>query len=537
MPELSEEPRDARGNWGADQATEVLYRLGLSCAAVPGLPDELSVGDVRIAFVRGPVRTQITEIRQRFGLPVVFDKAMRRVEVGKGELIALFSIATAPVPENLREGFAAWRTRALAAAGMVAAVLDERVAGPELLEDAILFREGTYVGAADARENVRTYLPFEVNAGDRQTLECLKDLTASESSTVARAARLYRRAALEGPTADSYATLWVAAECFSEHRTPSRKDIEAALSEAGINPRGLPISVSHLIDLRGKIQHHGLESDDRLTTAFYEMEAVVRTLIRQEAGLRGGWWPASDNPAGFTTPFDAAVFHMHGQGTSHWHTDRLPSAEAPSPLQLPRRTPNPEADPRVDLSPGFGQVEPLIATIVLDAIEWTDPNMTLQVTLGTPPNVPASLATGANANFLWLSEESIDGAEDPDNPGVLVNLVWDLVALVGFALAQRRGIRSRGEGVAVVQGYGSWLQYTRLVVYGEYSPDFLSIPGGHDPVSVGKLSGWAAAGDARATSSVEDLEGRAYELARSTVKELQELQLAAPTYLLGQASS
>lgn len=74
--------------------------------------------------------------------------------------------------------------------------------------------------------------------------------------------------------------LWIAAESLSDRRTPSRPDIEEALREAGVNPDGLPLPVGHLIDLRGKIQHHGLESVEALATAFYEMEAIVRVLIR-----------------------------------------------------------------------------------------------------------------------------------------------------------------------------------------------------------------------------------------------------------------
>lgn len=116
-----------------------------------------------------------------------------------------------------------WRPRALAAAGMLAAVLDERVAGREVFEDAIVFHEGTFIGAADMRGRVRTYLPFEVNPADQRALDRLAELTASEASPVACAARLYRRAALEGPTADAYAMLWVAAECLASIEAPHRR--------------------------------------------------------------------------------------------------------------------------------------------------------------------------------------------------------------------------------------------------------------------------------------------------------------------------
>jgi hypothetical protein len=66
-----------------DQADEVIYRLGFHCLPVPGLPAETYVDDVAVEFVRGPLRAQQTEIRQRHGIPFVFDKHMRRTEIGE----------------------------------------------------------------------------------------------------------------------------------------------------------------------------------------------------------------------------------------------------------------------------------------------------------------------------------------------------------------------------------------------------------------------------------------------------------------------
>lgn len=530
LPELSEEPRDARGDWGVSQADEVIYRLGLVCEPVPGLPDELSVGDVQIEFVRGPVRAQKTEMRQRFGLPAIFDKSMQRKEVAAGEVITILSITASP-PQNLEDGFAEWRPRALAASGMLAAVLDERIAGREIFEDAILFHEGTFVGAADMRGRVRTYLPFEVNPADRRALDRLGELTASESSPVARAARLYRRAALEGPTADAYAMLWVAAECFSEHRSPSKKDIEEALKAGGMDPEGLPISIGRLIDLRGKIQHHGVESDDRLSTAFYEMEAVVRTLIRQEAKIEGGWWPAADNPAGFSSPFDAAVAAAQQDRATEWHPGDLPPVEIPAALQVPRRAANPHLDPRLQIDPRIGDSAPLVAACVLDAIEWIDPGMSLRIDFERPPDAPNHIISAANAERLWLSEELLDPNLLNSAEG-FVSLVWELVRMVGFAYAQRIGIESRGNGVATVEAMGCWLQYLRLVKHGEFPAEELTIPMDTDLPSLGKLAGWAAAGDPRALARLEALEGDHYDLATSIVEALARVPLAAPVHLL-----
>lgn len=530
LPDLAQEPQDAPLGWSSPDADELIYRLGMSCEPVPGLPNELAVGDVAVEFVEGAVRAQQTVMRQRFGLPTIFDKSMRREEVGAGEVIAIFSITAVP-PESLDDGFAIWRPRALAAAGMLAAVLDERIAGREVFEDAVFFYKGTFVGAADMRGRVRTYLPYEVNQADHRALDRLKELTASESSPVARAARLYRRAALEGPTADAYAMLWVAAECFSEHRSPSKKDIEEALKSGGMDPDGLPISIGRLIDLRGKIQHHGVESDDRLSTAFYEMEAVVRTLIRQEAGIEGGWWPAADNPAGFSSPFDSVVAAEQEARTTEWHQGELPPIEIPASLGLPRRTANPHLDPRLQIDPRIGNAAPMIAACVLDAIEWIDPEMSLRIDFERPEDTPSEVTLAASADRLWLAEERLASAS-PDDPAGFVNLVWDLVSMVGFAYAQRIGIESRENGVAVVEAMGAWLQYVRLIRHGEFPATELNLPTGSDLGSLGKLCGWAAAGDARALSKLEALDGEASDLAASIVAFLEELPLAAPVDLL-----
>lgn len=537
LHDLAEEPRDARGpDWGVENADEVFYRLGLKCLAVPRLPNRLAVGGVTVEFVRGPVLAQRTDMRQRFGLPIVFDKVMTRSEVGAGELICLASIHEAPPPSDLEEAFKAWRSQVLAAAGLLAAVLDERVAGDEIFEDAVFLQEGACVGAADLKGMVRTFLPFEIDAPDRFALEQLAAVSIAESSSVARAARLYRRAALEGPTADAYATLWMAAECLSEHRSPSRKDIEAALHDEGMNPDGLPIHVGKLIDLRGKIQHHGIEASDDLETAFYEMEGVVRTLIRREAKLAGGWWPAADNVAAFAEPFDHAIAPLHGRGTTQWHQFELPPFEDPEPIFVPRRAVKAARDPRLSIDPNLGGLTSVIATVLLDAIEWIDPTLTLEILGDRPPEADSSSMLGANSHTVWIASEVCEAVEDKECPHALIRLIWDLVAAVGFAVAQRDGIVSSGNGVAVVQAIGSWFQFQRLVTYGEFPADFDELPVDDDPLSLGTLAGWSAAGDLRARTALDQISSTGGEFARDLAKSVAEnMRLAAPVDLLEHA--
>ncbi|MBI5310356.1 MAG: hypothetical protein HZB14_04930 [Actinobacteria bacterium] len=530
MPPLNEEPRDARASNSTENATRVLYRLGLQSDPVPGLPDQLKVDDVTIEFVDGPIRTQITEMRQRHGLPIEFDKSMRREDLGANSRIALLSIEAAPVPANLDSAFTSWRSRALAAAGLLASILDERVVGAELLEDAVLFRDDEVLGGVDMRTRVRSYLPLEVRRSDLETLAELQGISLSESSAAARAARLYRQAMLEGPTADAYAMLWVAAECFSEHRTPSRKDIEAALVQAGLDPAGLPVHVGLLIDLRAEIQHHGVEDHDNLAIAFYEMEAVVRALIRQNSQTHGGWPPLPNNPGTFSDPFDSAVAQLQGRGSSHWHADGLPPVESPVAQNLPRRVLRPELDERVDLDPDLGDTSETVASVVVDAIEWLDPELRLFVSAKLPDRAPDWVMSLATPDGIHLAPQFYEGVHD--DATLFVNFVWDLFSLVGAVLMQRAGVKSEGTGVAVVEAFGAFTQYRRLAQFGAFDPELLRIPDDGSPISLGKVAGWAAAGDSRASEYIVSLDGSDLELVNEIVSSLQTDPLSAPTHLI-----
>lgn len=104
--------------------------------------------------------------------------------------------------------------------------------------------------------------------------------------------------------------------------------------------------------------------------------------------------------------------------------------------------------------------------------------------------------------------------------------------MVGFAYAQRIGIESRGNGVASVEAMGCRLQYLRLVKHGELPAEELAIPTGTDLLSLGKLAGWAAAGDTRAMARLEEIEGDPQSLATSILEALAKIPLAAPVHLL-----
>ncbi|HEV2766290.1 MAG TPA: hypothetical protein VGV63_01120, partial [Acidimicrobiales bacterium] len=287
-----------------------------------------------------------------------------------------------------------------------------------------------------------------------------------------------------------------------------------------------------LIDLRGKIQHQGLENVETLETAFYEMEAIVRVLIRREMGITNGWWPALD-PGAFVNPFAAVVADAMGHIETRWHNDGLPPVDDhPKPMHLPRQVARPHLDPRLRLDPGFGENLSLIASVVIDAIEWQAPDTTLDIHLGLPPSVPGDNGILSSGEEIWIPAGELAGLDDPERPGLLVNFVWNLFYAVGAAVAQQRGVASEGDGTLVVAALASRAQYVRFVLYGDYPAGMITMPAPDTPEAVGRLTGWAAAGDDRARSVIEDLGGEQGDFCRELATVVSTLEMGPPFHLL-----
>jgi hypothetical protein len=517
---LDVEPRDARESDDAvSRADTVVYRLGLRAQPVLNLPDHLDVGGVQVDFVRGPVLAQRTEMRQRPGhLPITFDKHMARVLVGDGELLAILSISEDSVPEQPEAALLLWRQRTEAAAGVLASVLDERVVGARVFEDAVLLSDGETIGAMDWQERVRSFLPMEVTALDRPALDHLATINLGDGSAVARASRLYRRAAAEGPTADAYVLLYVAMESLLESTQPSKRELDALLATAGIDPDGLPQHTGLLIRLRGQIVHEGLEDHERLRVAFYELEAIVRTLIRQVAELRGGWWPTLDIAA-YATPWPERLDAVGGPPQAVWHSDRLPPAPAPAAERLPRNVLVPDRSLLVTMTRALetaaGDASDLLLNLAVDArmqlLPDEDVTLALDITPGDGVDIdPTRIAIG---------DRRLQGLE---HPARFAGLTVDFVGALGHWYAAQTIGNVTNDDLALRSAIASWYQYDRLVNDGELDPGLLSLPAPDDTEGLGTLGGWAGAGDGRSSAALDTLDGRTGELGRAIRDALRE---------------
>jgi hypothetical protein len=410
-----------------------------------------------------------------------------------------------------------WRQRAEAAAGALAAALDERVVGARVFEDAVLLSGATAIGAMDRQERVRNFLPMEVTALDRPALEHLAEIDLGDGSAVARASRLYRRAAAEGPTADAYILMYVAMESLLEGPQPRKKDLDALLSEAGINPDGLPLHTGLLINLRGKIVHEGLEDHERLHTAYYELEAIVRTLIRQSAGLRGGWWPTLDIAA-YASPWPERLDHLDFRPHTVWHDDALPPVAPPAPGRLPRNALPPDRTLLVTITDALraaaGGAAELLTGLAVDA----------RLHLIPDDDTPLILDLGSGNGFgidperIRIGDQRLQRLDEVPR---FVGLTVDLTGALGYWVAAQ-AIGNATDGDLIMRSaIAAWYQYDRLINNGELDPQLLTLPTNHDPQDVGVLAGWAGAGNATASTALDELQGDSGDFGRAVREALR----------------
>jgi hypothetical protein len=259
---------DARGGDIPDyRGHRVVYRLGLQSMEIQGMPDELRVGRVTIQQTSGPVKTQRTEVVQQAGVPLIFDKVMRTgIPAGDGLPLSVCQIEDDYPEGSLADQFGQWRDEALAALGLLAALLDERVAQEYVFEDAVILDlSGKPHAVADLRRQIRNFMPYPVVEPAVDQLAVLADVEVPAS--LAAAARWYLRAVRGGPRADAIVYFWTAIEALLGPADGSKAEqLKEALraAHADPDPDDMPISVARLSWIRGEVVHKGDEQPDDL---------------------------------------------------------------------------------------------------------------------------------------------------------------------------------------------------------------------------------------------------------------------------------
>jgi hypothetical protein len=269
-----------------------VYRLGFIAMELPDLPARLQVGRVVFARGIGPVITQRTSVVQRPGDELIFEKMLDPfVSVGDALPLTMLEIDDTLPNESVDQAIDRWYAEAVGAAGLVSALLDERLFQRPALEDLLIFDdEGREViGAADARMRLRHFLPYPISELELEALDQLGEAYRPDSPESA-AARWYLRAAQAGPLADSVVFLWIAIDALlgtdGERVVPALHD---RFDELGIDLTPLPITPGRLYGLRGDVVHGGKEQPPGLREGFYVLETLTRTLLRAALDVESLW--------------------------------------------------------------------------------------------------------------------------------------------------------------------------------------------------------------------------------------------------------
>jgi hypothetical protein len=440
----------------------IVYRLGFSSIPIAGMPDKCRVGRVEISRVIGPILTQRTYLRQRHGLPIIFDKSMQLgIEVGVNEVLTICQIRSAP-PDHLGSAISNWREEARSSLGILAAALDERVAIEERFEDVITTHEGSPIGSADSRLRLRTFLPFDVTAEERQSLAELAELRASELVPLSEASRWYLKAAQEGPTADAIVYLWIAVEALTPHKKTSPKTVEAMLVIAGFNPDWLgDVSIGHLAGLRADIVHKGARQHPLIVDGYYRLETIVRVLIRNAAGVSSSWAPTL-TPAVFGEKA-AEIHDSRAARETVWHDDSLPPPEDPQPtgltwnrvqVQLADGIPPMEVSYRGEMQPGWrGRLNHWLARAAeFLEVDFEPIEINVSNDISTAPD---SIEMAANSDGLLL-RPGLFTLPDPNRELSLAQRLQEGLAQIAV---MRLGIASINFGTTLIAAGGSWALY------------------------------------------------------------------------------
>jgi hypothetical protein len=419
------------------QGDRALYRAVFRGMQIHGLPQELAVVGATLRFQQGPVLVQQTDLSQRAGYPLVFDKSMDHgVPVGKGHWLTLVEIEIGDYTEPSKETISEARQHAESAVALVASILDERIGQEMLAENLLIFDGEEPVAVADLRELVRNYLPFEARETERDALVTLGGLGLSRH--VQTAARWYLRGAQAGPSVDGVIFLWFAIEALTG--TSKKKPIELALRTAGRDPADQGLTVGELHGLRSSFVHDRPDSEpppaERVKQGFYDLEAMVKALLRHELGVRSTW-PAHSASRVFRPPWQERIEEAWSNPQIEFH-ERLPghTTAPPKDLDWGEMLPAIKTKGKVKVTGGQGQDANIVRRIVeIALLYFGDPDAGDFKVAIKKPGDPDAVAD-CRTDELVISPRLLPPKDEPE----ALRLQRLIHVLVGRCLLVRMGV-------------------------------------------------------------------------------------------------
>jgi hypothetical protein len=237
------------------------------------------------------------------------------LEVGEGLHLTLCAVEVTITGNHIANEFNIWRNQARAAIGIVATLLDERIAQEELLEDLIVMSaDGLRPDILlDRKRNVRDFPPMKaVVEAHRQTLANLVSVDLKAQDPRLTACRYYLQGAQAGPSVDGVISFVSAIEALVPGNFDPKR-IADTIRDAGYDPDALDPNLRKLNRLRSDILHQGQEEPKLLFPGYYRLEEIVRSLLRYRLDMGPNVWPLSPDDDNLVGPL---------QGIANWFRRR-----------------------------------------------------------------------------------------------------------------------------------------------------------------------------------------------------------------------
>lgn len=275
------------------------YRLGFSGSPVPQLLDKwLAIGDVYITQSLKPFRYQYTDVvTTDHEMPQMFETT-RRLWSRPGQLVTVAQTEFLVKENRAGDQIDAARSLCESAFGALSAVIDERFMDRRLGEFvSVKTANGVYF--VDTTNAMRSFAPGIGGVS-------LKELTEQAASyandpVLQSALKFYARGVENRLTEIGYVLYAATADMLAGGRSKlNPSDLKRALDIAGQPDRWNISKLKKITQARGRLIHNGMLPSAEMYELWYDLEEIVRTLLRHKMRVRSDWHdrvPMYEGPA------------------------------------------------------------------------------------------------------------------------------------------------------------------------------------------------------------------------------------------------
>lgn len=264
------------------------YQLGFSSSPVPQLLDNcVTIGGVRITQSLEPFRYQYTDVvTTDHEIPRTLETT-RRLWSRPGQLVTVAH--TEFVVSEFRTGYQIDEARSLceSAFGALSAVIDERFMDRRLGEF-VSIKTANDVFFVDTTNAMRSFAPGVGKVG----LDDLIDKSGSFASdpVLQSALKFYARGVENRLTEVGFVLLAATADMLAGGRSKlNPHDLKQALDVAGDQDRWSIGRLKKVTQARGRLIHNGMLPTSEMYEYWYDLEEIVRTLLRHKMRVRSDW--------------------------------------------------------------------------------------------------------------------------------------------------------------------------------------------------------------------------------------------------------